>query len=170
MLGDLPQMTEQEAVVTPATRPRRYGISIQQYAALKARSTTVKLATPSRAAAQPLLVASPAPTPAPGPAATKITAFGGLGLGCGHEIPPDMALAAGPSFVLQVINGCVSVFDKNGSGQAGFPKSLASFMLVGAKRSSRPSIRARSSIGPASATSCRPRISARRERRSLTWR
>ena len=43
-----------------------------------------------------------------------------------------MALAAGPTHVLQAINGCITVMDKSGTVQAGFPKSLSSFMLVGA--------------------------------------
>ena len=49
-----------------------------------------------------------------------------------------MALAVGPSYVLQVINGCVTVLNKSGNVQAGFPKSLSSFMLVGAKAQASP--------------------------------
>lgn len=133
VLADLPQVTERRAATLPAVwHSPLHGISIQQYAALKAQAATVRLpASKGAAAALPLTVASPFPTPAPGPAATSIAAFGGLGIGCGREIPPDMALAAGPTFVLQVINGCVTVTDKSGSVQAGFPKSLSSFMGVG---------------------------------------
>jgi hypothetical protein len=140
ILGDLPQITPQEAAAqmhTPA-RARLHGVPIQQYAVLKAQAATVKLPAPKGAAAQPLVVTSALPAPAAGSALTKITGFGGLGLACGNEIPPDMALAAGPSFVLQVINGCVTVFDKSGNVQAGFPKSLSSFMLVGPAAQASP--------------------------------
>jgi hypothetical protein len=99
VLGDLPQVTEQEAIRGPAiARPLR-GVSIQQYAALKAQAAVRKLAAPSGAAVQPFTV-TPRPKPSAGTAPTSITAFSGLGIGCGHEIPPDMALAVGPSFVL----------------------------------------------------------------------
>ena len=136
VLGDLPQVTEQETAKSetmrgPAMARPLHGISIQQYAAYKAQAAMVKLPARSGTVAQPLALA-PVPVPAAGPAATKITAFGGLGLGCGREFPPDMALAAGPTFVLQAINGCITVMDKSGNVQAGFPKSLSSFMLVGA--------------------------------------
>lgn len=131
VLGGLPQITEQQmaAQLHAPAHARLRGIPAQEYALLKAAAASTKLPAP-KGAAQPLVVATPLPPPADGPAATKITAFGGIGERCGDFIPPDMALAAGPSFVVQVINGCLSVFDKAGHVQAGFPKSLTSFMLV----------------------------------------
>jgi hypothetical protein len=140
VLGDLPQITAQEAAaqVHAAARARLHGVTIPQYVELKAQAATVKLPAPKGAVAQPLVVTSALPAPAVGSALTRITGFGGLGLACGHEIPPDMALAAGPSFVLQVINGCITVFDKSGNTQAGFPKSLSSFMLVGPAAQAAP--------------------------------
>ena len=137
VLGDLPQLTEREAMRAPAiARPLR-GVSVQQYAALKAQAASVKLPAPSGAAVVPFTV-TPEPKPSTGPAATSITSFGGLGIGCGHEFPPDMALAVGPSFVLQAINGCLTVLDKSGNVQAGFPKSLSAFMGVGASAQAPP--------------------------------
>jgi hypothetical protein len=131
VLGNLPQLTEQEARRSPAiSRPLR-GVSVQQYAALKAQAATMKLPAPSGAAVVPF-IPTPQPKPSTGPAATSITSFGGLGIGCAGEIPPDMALAVGPSFVLQTINSCLTVLDKSGNVQAGFPKSLSAFMEVGA--------------------------------------
>ncbi|MGH6876097.1 MAG: hypothetical protein ACREHV_01830, partial [Rhizomicrobium sp.] len=140
VLGDLPQFTAQEAAVQvrAPVHARLHGVPTRQYALLKAQAATVKLPAPKEAVAQPLTAAGPQPPPAAGPAATKITSFGGLGIRCGQEIPPDMALAAGPSFVLQVINGCVAVFDKSGTMQAGFPKSLSSLMLVGPAAQAAP--------------------------------
>jgi len=138
VLGNLPQITERdEAVRMPVPRAPLHGISIQQYAALKARAASVKLPAP-QGAAQPLVVATPVPPPAAGSAATRITSFSGVGIACGKSFPPDMAVAAGPSFVLQVINGCVTVLNKSGGVQAGFPKSLSSFMLVGSAAQAPP--------------------------------
>ncbi|MGH6846172.1 MAG: hypothetical protein ACREC0_01670 [Methylocella sp.] len=51
-------------------------------------------------------------------------------VGCGDVTPADQAIAVGdtPVGVLQVINVCVNVFDKLGNLQAGYPKSLTSFV------------------------------------------
>jgi hypothetical protein len=48
---------------------------------------------------------------------------------CGGFIPANPALAVGDTFVgvLQIIDECVIVFDKNGNLQPGYPKSLVSF-------------------------------------------
>lgn len=46
---------------------------------------------------------------------------------CGWWIPSDHALAVGPTYVVQILNECIRVTDKNGVVQAGFPKSLQTF-------------------------------------------
>ena len=61
------------------------------------------------------------------------TGFHGVGIGCGQAYPPDMALAVGPTAVLQVVNSCVGVFSKNGTLAPGFPKSLRAFLGLGSK-------------------------------------
>jgi hypothetical protein len=43
-----------------------------------------------------------------------------------------MALAVNQQFVLQVINGCVAVFDKTGVMQPGFPKKANAFFGLAA--------------------------------------
>jgi hypothetical protein len=50
--------------------------------------------------------------------------------GCGFVTPADQAIAVGDTSVgvLQVINVCVNVFNKSGVLQAGYPKSLTSFV------------------------------------------
>jgi hypothetical protein len=50
--------------------------------------------------------------------------------GCGNVTPADQAIAVGDTAVgvLQVINVCLNVFDKSGNLQAGYPKSLTSFV------------------------------------------
>ncbi|MGH6836134.1 MAG: hypothetical protein ACREC9_11415 [Methylocella sp.] len=50
--------------------------------------------------------------------------------GCGNVTPADQAIAVGdtPVGLLQAINVCLNVFTKSGAQQAGFPKSLTSFV------------------------------------------
>jgi hypothetical protein len=50
--------------------------------------------------------------------------------GCGNVTPADQAIAVGDTAVgvLQAINVCLNVFDKSGNLQAGYPKSLTSFV------------------------------------------
>jgi len=36
--------------------------------------------------------------------------------------PPDMSLAVGPKYILQMVNNYVAVYDKSGNLQSGFPK------------------------------------------------
>lgn len=50
--------------------------------------------------------------------------------GCGFVTPANQAIAVGDTAVgvLQVINVCVNVFNKSGILQAGYPKSLTSFV------------------------------------------
>jgi len=131
VLGNLPQITEQQMASqthAPMHAPL-HGISAQEYALLKAAAANANPPAP-KGTSQIRLPLTPSSTPSSLTGATAITAFSGIGERCGGFIPPDMALAAGPSFVVQVINGCLSVFDKAGHVQAGFPKSLTSFMLV----------------------------------------
>ena len=41
--------------------------------------------------------------------------------------PPDMSLAVGPTYVLQMVNNYVAVYNKSGVLQSGFPKSADTF-------------------------------------------
>jgi hypothetical protein len=41
--------------------------------------------------------------------------------------PPDMALAVGTNFVVQMVNNSIAVYDKHGNMQAGYPKSSDTF-------------------------------------------
>jgi hypothetical protein len=51
---------------------------------------------------------------------------------CSGVTPSDMALAVGANFVVQVVNDCIAVYDKAGTIQAGYPKSLNSFLGLSA--------------------------------------
>ena len=41
--------------------------------------------------------------------------------------PPDMALAASPAYVVQVVNTSIAIYSTNGKMQSGFPKNLTNF-------------------------------------------
>ena len=74
--------------------------------------------------------AAPAPPAAPAEAAGEetpgaTTVFAGQSES--GSTPSDMALAVGKTYVVQMVNSAVAVYDKNGVLQAGFPKSLGSF-------------------------------------------
>jgi hypothetical protein len=132
-LGDLPQVpaAEAAALAIPSRAPL-HGVGEQEYAAMKQA-----LAARARAlAGTGSQSSSPAPTALEPSSSESLTPgvsakFAGLGYACGRFIPPDMALAVGPTYVLQAINGCVAVHDKSGNIQPGFPKSLNAFMLLG---------------------------------------
>jgi hypothetical protein len=102
-----------------------------QYLDLKAERAAQHAAAPKTGS----LATSPLPFPAPLDSGlltpTKSISFGGATEGCGM-VPPDMALAVGPGHVMQVINGCVVVFNKSGAIQQGFPKHLKTFLGEGA--------------------------------------
>jgi hypothetical protein len=54
--------------------------------------------------------------------------FAGLDENCFGVIPSDQALAASPTYVVQVINSCITVLNKvSGATQTGFPKTLNAF-------------------------------------------
>jgi len=69
------------------------------------------------------------PLPSSGMRRTHLrqSCFSGNNESCSFVIPSDMAIAVGPNWELQVVNDCMSVFDRNGVRQAGFPKSLNTF-------------------------------------------
>jgi hypothetical protein len=46
--------------------------------------------------------------------------------------PPDMSLAVGPTYILQMVNNYVAVYDKKGNLQTGFPKNADTFFGLAA--------------------------------------
>jgi len=66
--------------------------------------------------------------------------------------PPDMSLAVGPKYILQMVNNYVAVYDKSGNLQSGFPKppTRSSAWL----RVPTPQTLAPSTIGTRAATLC----------------
>ncbi len=73
---------------------------------------------------------APVLTLAPGGAVltpTPVGSFVGQDETCAAVTPSDMALAVSPQFVLQVVNDCLSVYDKSGNVKPGYPKSVTTF-------------------------------------------
>jgi len=48
-------------------------------------------------------------------------------LACSELVPSDMGVAVSASYVVQVTNACVEVFNRNGALLTGYPKTLSSF-------------------------------------------
>jgi hypothetical protein len=130
-LRDLPQASAGESTQLPAaaiTAPL-HGVSTSEYLRMKAEAASSGAAvTPGTAAAVGVPAAPSGEIRTP----TTGTAFLGIGYGCGRAYPPDMALAVGPTAVLQVVNSCIGVFSKSGAIAAGFPKHLNAFLGLGA--------------------------------------
>jgi len=133
VLGKLPQMSAAEAAVLSQVTPpaQRTPFSPQQYQAMKALAASKpRSSQPSGSTAQIETPSPPSSATPPGISTPSATGFSGLGFGCGFAYPPDMALAVSQQFVLQVINGCVAVWDKTGVLQSGFPKTTNAFFGV----------------------------------------
>lgn len=128
-LGALPQITQEVAAMHPVAPPLGTGVSAAQYAQRKqaANLQSEFTTTGSSASAAPTLAGS-------GPVETPLaTGFVALKYGCAgtNLAPPDQGLAVNQSYVLEMVNACVAVYDKAGHLQAGFPKSLNAFFGLG---------------------------------------
>lgn len=130
-LRDLPQRSTSGSMQlsSAAIRAPLHGVSTSEYLRMKAEAASLRGVTHGTAA--------PAGLPS-APSSEILTphtsnAFHGVGFGCGQAYPPDMALAAGPSAVLQIVNSCVGIFSKNGTMAPGFPKSLRAFLGLGSR-------------------------------------
>ncbi len=120
-LDTTPQMTGSEQ--HPQPLPPLKGVDPATFALRKAR-TAQSPANPTVASPLP---AKPQSLETPG---AGIVFNSTTEVGCGNVTPADQAIAAGDTAVgvLQAINVCVNVFDKSGNLQAGYPKSLTSFV------------------------------------------
>jgi hypothetical protein len=120
-LDTIPQMTGSEK--HPQPLPPLKGVDPGTFALRKARAAQspagTKVASPPPARPRPL------ETPSAGIVFNSTTEAG-----CGFVTPADQAIAVGDTAVgvLQAINDCVNVFNKSGVLQAGYPKSLTSFV------------------------------------------
>lgn len=119
-LSAVRSLTDVEAASFETPPHPRGSLSPAEYEAAKAAA--------AHAAATPSGQAGPAPVGAVGeqtPGASIV--FAGQSQ-VGSIRPSDMALAASPSWVVQVVNSSIAVYNKSGVLQTGFPKSLAAFI------------------------------------------
>ncbi len=121
ILSELPQMSPSEK--RPVSMPVRYPEGAAAHQAMvdkvlresAATSALSGQAGPSKGGFIPFT-----------PNATRL--FTGLTESCSNRTPSDMGIAVSSSWLVQVINSCIVVMDKNqGIVQPGFPKSLDTF-------------------------------------------
>jgi hypothetical protein len=111
-----PRMTAEEAAqIPPPPEPR--GVSEQEYMARKANASRL-FPAPSA----PAEGAAPRAVGQETPIAQVIVGQSQIGT----ITPPDMATAVSASYVVQVVNSSIAVYNKAGTLQSGYPKSLKS--------------------------------------------
>jgi hypothetical protein len=132
-LDALPQLTAQEMAAHPQRKPRPLdGLTDAEYWAKKKLARQQALAGLTGAKSTALgMNAQPGPAilnnSVPLSVGTFNSFFAQQELCFGCNWPPDMALAVGTNFVLQVVNTQIAVYDKVGNLQAGYPKSADAF-------------------------------------------
>ncbi len=125
VLSDVRELTAAELANHPKLHRPLDGLTDAQHQALKDEIRARGLAIPATGHATPA-----AETEARTYTAGAIKNFDGTnqaGNLCGGCTPSDMALAVGPTWVVQFVNTAISVMDKNGVVQAGYPKSSNAF-------------------------------------------
>lgn len=122
-LDALPQITPEVAAMHPVTSLFGPGIDAAEYASRKSAANTL-----SRSMAPHVPGVQTPASAVSGAAQTPVgSGFWALGYGCSGYYPPDQGLAVNQSYVFEMVNACVAVYDKAGNLQAGFPKSLNAF-------------------------------------------
>src|SRR5262249_23510269 len=129
-LDALPQITAAEGAAHGVAKPFLHPVDLAMFAAEKANAKALRFIPEAGTSSDvpPPQTVSPPEAMFNGISNTTCTAVNG-----GQIFrPSDMALAVGNTSVgvLQGVNDCVSVFDKNGVQQAGFPKSSPTFFGV----------------------------------------
>jgi hypothetical protein len=124
VLDEIPQATRAELAAHPAPMRPRDGLTDEQHRARKLEAEILgrrgaAVSSPSRGPSSSLKP--------PFPFAFASFAGTDQSAACGTCTPSDMALAVNENFVVQVINTAVTVFDKRGNVQPGFPKSINTF-------------------------------------------
>lgn len=130
-LADLPEITAAEAQMHPQVPAPRTGVSDEMSAQRKEQAQTSVTGAPEASSTAPSGVTAPAVISAP-QTPGAVSAFNGIPESCTFNIPSDHGLAVGVTYMVQVVNVCISVFDKNGVQQTGFPKGLNSFFGLSA--------------------------------------
>ena len=119
-MASVPTLSAAAAASHTAPPHPRGSLSATQYEAAKAAAAHAPAAH-GGAIGPPPVGANQAPTP------PATTVFAGQSEQ-GGIAPSDMALAVSQTWVVQVVNEVIAVYDKSGVLQAGFPKSLGTFV------------------------------------------
>ena len=124
VLSALPEVTPGQLPPFRLPRPQN-GLTDEQWRHLKSEAAKMPaLSRPEDSAAWPGL--SPALQEKELPPLTPSASVDFLAQtqSCGGTYPSDMGLAVNDTWVIQTVNTCIAVYDKNGVLQVGFPKSL----------------------------------------------
>ncbi len=97
------------------------GISDSEYLVRKAEAAQIRFSPRVSSALMPRSAGVDPETPG------ASRNYNGINETCAFVTPSDMAIAVGIGYVLQVVNDCLAVFDKSGTVQSGYPKSVNTF-------------------------------------------
>ena len=128
VMDDLRPATPALLAAHPAPLHPRDGLTDEQRRALKLEAE--RRGVRGGVAPGPGSPAKPRSSPFP----FAIASFAGMNqeFACPGCTPSDMALAVGENFVVQVVNTAISIYDKRGNAQAGYPKSINDFFGLSA--------------------------------------
>jgi hypothetical protein len=144
-LDALPQISAEEIAAAAARTPKpfRSAVDANTLAALKAAAKNRRFTTPDGVIPDPVQVGGAGGKQTVNPAELVFSATSNAACGAitGFTVTPaDQALAVGDTNVgvLQGVNICLSVYDKTGALQSGYPKSTGTFFSLGALNNSDP--------------------------------
>jgi hypothetical protein len=132
VLGDLTEAQPEELAQRPATHRPRNNFRDEHWNR-RGELTRGRRGSPNAAGLTPNSIGAPALRDAGSRVLTPTATLSFRGLAEKNNnalTPSDMGLAVGPSFVLQVVNGQIAVYDKTSVLQSGFPKNLNSFFSL----------------------------------------
>ncbi|HEX5410279.1 MAG TPA: choice-of-anchor D domain-containing protein [Terriglobia bacterium] len=112
-------------------RQKRQTRFIGHYPGYRAAKKAANLRATRRTGSQAQSTITPAPSLAPQAPSGSTVVFDGPSESDTPYIPPDSQIAAGPSYVVAVINSLMAIYDKTGLQQGGFQQLSAFFSSLG---------------------------------------
>lgn len=140
-MAALPQISADQIPQGRVALPYLTPVDPTAFAAAKALAKTRSVAHSGPTFGAPMMPQNGPNTVNPAELVFTGTGNAACGAVSGFSVTPaDQGLAVGDTLVgvLQGINICLSVFDKNGTLQAGFPKATGTFFTLGALNNSDP--------------------------------
>jgi hypothetical protein len=127
-MSEVPQLTHSLASTEGMDHDRPLsGLSEEEYQALK--RLVAKRAAAGEIGSLPSRTRSAGPAVSIHPDSVGLTS-GFIAQGNDGWDPPDMSLAVGPTYIVQMVNNSIAVYNKSGVLQSGFPKSADTFFGV----------------------------------------